>query len=114
MPKKYSKNVGIFYKLRDISQLNTLKCLYHSFIESYINYCPLIYGNAYASHLKPLEILQKKCIRVISFSPPFTHTDLLFKELKLLKLHDKNREKFKINKFHMFTRLDNSYSFIYS
>ena len=58
--KKLSKNVGIFYKLRNILQLNTLKCLYHSFIESYINYCLLIYGNAYSSHLKPLEIVQKK------------------------------------------------------
>ena len=45
-------------------------------------------GGTYSSHLKPLELLQKRCIRQITKSPYLAHTEPLFKRNGLLKLCD--------------------------
>ena len=66
----------------------SLKSIYYSFIFCYLNYCPIIFGNAYESHLKPLNVAQKKCIRIISNESPLSHTAPLFARLKMLKLKD--------------------------
>ena len=39
------------------------------------------------SHLEPLFLLQKKAIRIITFSPPQTHTKPLFHKLNILPIH---------------------------
>ena len=86
--RKISQNSGILYKLRDVVDSKTLRCLYLSFIESYMNYCPIIFGNAFNCHLNQLEVAQKKCIRIISHSNYFAHTEPIFYNLKLLKFKD--------------------------
>ena len=63
---KISKNSGILYKLRPFLPADSLKSIYYSFVYCCLNYCPIIFGNAYESHLKPLNVAQKKCIRLIS------------------------------------------------
>ena len=72
----------------------TLKTLYNSLFLPYINYCNLIWASTYASYLEPLYILQKKAIRIITFSPPRTCSKPLFSELNILSLHS-------LNKFHV-------------
>ena len=52
-----------------------------------------IWGSTYDAHLKPIEILQKKIIRLITNSAYDAHTSPLFLELNILKLRD-------IYKFH--------------
>ena len=42
----------------------------------------------YSSNLNPLYIMQKKTIRIITFSTFDAHTSPLFSQLHLLKLHD--------------------------
>ena len=59
-----------------------------SLIYSYLNYCNIIWGGAYDSVLKPLFILQKKAIRLISNSHYLEHTAPLFESLKLLNLYN--------------------------
>ena len=86
--KKISKNSGILFKLRPYVDLPTLVSLYHSFIHCYINYCPLIFSNAFANHLKPLEVAQKKCIRIIANVNPRTHSEPIFHDLDILKVCD--------------------------
>ena len=58
-----------------------------SLIYSYLNYCNIIWGGAYDIVLKPLFILQKKAIRLISNSHYLEHTAPLFKTLKLLNIY---------------------------
>ena len=58
-----------------------------SLIYSYLNYCNIIWGGAYDIVLKPLFILQKKAIRLISNSHYLEHTAPLFKSLKLLNIY---------------------------
>ena len=86
--QKISKNCGIFYKLKQYVSTNTLLCIYRSFVESYLNYCTVLFGNAYPSHLRPLETAQKKCVRIIADELPYAHSTPIFHELKLLKFSD--------------------------
>ena len=85
---KVSKNAGILYKLRPFLPADSLKSIYYSFVFCYLNYCPIIFGNVYESHLKPLNVAQKKCIRIISNESPLAHTAPLFARLKMLKFKD--------------------------
>jgi hypothetical protein len=47
-----------------------------------------VWGNTYASTLKPLFLLQKRVIRIVTFSKFDEHTSPLFKQLAILKLPD--------------------------
>ena len=75
----------------------TLKTLYNSLFLPYINYCNLIWASTYASYLEPLHLLQKKAIRIITFSPPRTRSKPLFSKLNILSLH--SRYKFHVSCF---------------
>ena len=86
--QKVSKNTGIISKLSYFIPKYVLVNLYHSLIESYLNYCPIIFGGAYNSHLRPLEVAQRKCIRIICFADRQSNADYLFADLKLLKFED--------------------------
>ena len=44
---KVSKNSGILYKLRQCLPADSLKSIYYSFAFCYLNYYPIIFGNAY-------------------------------------------------------------------
>ena len=74
-------------KSRQYLPSNTLKTLYNSLFLPYINYCNIIWASTYDSHLEPLFLLQKKAIRIITFSPPQTHTKPLFHKLNILPIH---------------------------
>ena len=81
---KTSKVIGIICKSRQYLASNTLMTLYNSLFLPYLNYCNLIWASTYYSHLEPLFLLQKKAARIITSSPPRTHTKPLFLKLKIL------------------------------
>ena len=62
--------------------------IYYSIIYPFLIYGAIVWGNTYKSNVLPLTLLQKKAIRIITFSPPRTHSSPLFKELNLLKFPD--------------------------
>ena len=62
--------------------------LYHAIILPFFSYCCIVWGNTYDHNIKPLERMQKKAIRLITFSDFDAHTSPLFSQLKLLKLQD--------------------------
>ena len=86
--KKVKRSIGILSKLRHYVTSNVLIQLYYSFIYPYLIYGIPVWGNTYASTLKPLFILQKRTIRLITFSKFDEHTSPLFKQLGILKLPD--------------------------
>lgn len=81
---KISKSIGIFYRARHFLNKQTLRNLYFTFIYPYLIYCVEIWGNTCAIHLDPLIKLQKKCIRIITFSDKLEHTSPLFEQLDIL------------------------------
>ena len=54
----------------------------------FLTYCIIAWGNTYQTSLQSLFVLQKKAIRIITFSSFFEHTSLLFKDLNVIKLFD--------------------------
>ena len=62
----------------------TLRNLYFTFVYPYLIYCVEVWGNACDTHLDPIIKIQKKCVRVITFSHYLEPTDSLFKDLKIL------------------------------
>ena len=60
---------GMFAKLRHICDLKLLKTIYYALVESHLQYCNLIWGNASEKVLEPLSKLQDKILRIICFLP---------------------------------------------
>lgn len=86
LSKQISRNIGILYKCRCFVSKHTLRSLYFSFIESHLAYCIEIWGNVDLKYISSLIKLQKKVVRIITFSPYLAHTASLFKELNILPL----------------------------
>ena len=81
---KISKSIGILTKIRRFLDKKTLRNLYYSFVYPYLIYCVEVWGNAHDTYLDPLIKLQKKCVRVITFSYYLEHTTPLFEQLDIL------------------------------
>lgn len=81
---KISRVTGILRKLQHIFPPRILIIIYNSLIHSHILYGLLLWG------YKSDEIykLQKRAIRVLAFQPYISHTTPLFKQLKILQVHD--------------------------
>ena len=60
-----SGNVGVIYKLKGIVPEPVLKTLYHSFIQSNLNYCSSVWGLKSKNSVEKLFRVQKKAIRAI-------------------------------------------------
>ena len=83
---KISKSIAILRILKYSFPKHILIMIYMSLIHSYINYCNVIWGSAYECHLKPLIVLQKKAIRLISNSKFRDESAPIFYNLKLLPI----------------------------
>ena len=81
---KISKGLGIMYKARRYLHKSSLRNLYHAYIYPYLTYCIEVWGCASKCQLNALLLLQKKIIRIITFSPYLAHTDPIYKDLAIL------------------------------
>ena len=81
---KIAKSIGIINKTRNFLSKNTLTNLYYTFIYPYLIYCTEIWGNTNDIHLDPLIKIQKKSLRVITFSHHRDSTAPLFQKLYIL------------------------------
>ena len=81
---KISKGLGIIIKARKYLNRESLLKLYNCFVFPYFTYCVEVWGNTAEKYLDPLIKVQKKIVRVITFSPYLSHTDSIFKDLNIL------------------------------
>ena len=88
---KISRGLGVILKAKKILNASALKTLYFSFIYPYFTYCNQVWGSSCNTNLRPLIMLQKRCIRIICSAKYREHTDPLFTQLGLLKLEDINK-----------------------
>ena len=86
--RKIAKSIGILYKCRQYLNLDLLKKLYYSFIYSHLSYGAFIWGSNYKTKVLPLHILQKRALRIISFSHPRTSSRPLFQNLGILNIFE--------------------------
>ena len=85
---KLAKGCWAISKLRNYVDLHTLRILYYSFIYSHLQYRISSWGRATKSVLKPLSIIQKRVLRLITKTPYRTPSAPLFFQLKILKIDD--------------------------
>ena len=83
-----SRGIDVLPKVRNFVDMKTLVQLYHAIIVSFSSYGCVVLGNTYDHNIKPLQIIQRKAIRLITFSNFDAHTSPLFAKLNLLKLQD--------------------------
>ena len=68
--------------------LRILKQLYYTLIYPYLTYALPVWGNTYQSSLNTLMRLQKKAVRIMTFSSFRAHSTPLFKHCDILKFVD--------------------------
>ena len=86
--QKLSKYVSLFFKLRHLLPCSTVITLYKTLFEPHLNYCTIIWGNTFKTHLTKLKSLQKKIIRAVSWSKPNSPTCHLFAKYGILRLNE--------------------------
>jgi hypothetical protein len=84
--KKIAKGIGIICRARNKLSKSTLKTLYFSFIYPYLTYGIEIWGSMNKTYIQHIMILQKRVVRIISYSSFRAHTDPLFVSLNLLNM----------------------------
>ena len=68
-----------------VKTLRGFECFYYAFYLSFFDQWNSNLGNTYGTTLKPLFILQKKAIRIITFSKLDSCSSPSFKSLQLIK-----------------------------
>ena len=86
--KEIKRNIGILSKIRPYVNLKTLTNLYYSLIYPFLIYGITAWGNTYKSTLTPIITLQKRVLRIITFSNYNDHSIPLFKALEIIKFQD--------------------------
>ena len=86
--KTLSRSNGILSKLRHYLPKETLISVYYATFHSYLIYGCLNWSQANATSIEKINILQKKCLRIINFAPYNSHSPPLFKQCKILRVND--------------------------
>ena len=86
--KKVRRGIGILSKIRHYITKDILKSLYYTVIYPFLIYGLIAWGNTYNTTLQPIYILQKKAVRVITFSSFDHHSNPLFKLLAIIIFPD--------------------------
>ena len=87
---KISKYVHIFYRLRNSLTFSSMKLMYDSLVLPNLTYCNSIWGCCYKTYARPLEMLQRKIVRLISFSSYHVHAAPLLTNLRILNISNLN------------------------
>ena len=85
--KKIKRCIGILSKIRHSVTDLVLVQLYYSLIYPFLTYSVITWGTTYQT-LLPLITLQKRAVRIITFSEYNCHSSPLFQILKVLKVID--------------------------
>ena len=83
-----SRNIGIISRLKQVLPLPVLRMLYSTLILPYLYYGILAWGNAAQIRIDKILLLQKKVMRLICNTSYRSHTNVLFRENRILKIND--------------------------
>ena len=73
-------------KIRYYVNIDVLKNLYYALIYPFLTYGVIAYGNTYPTTLKPIYILQKKALQMMTFFKFDEHSSPIFKLLNIIKI----------------------------
>jgi len=86
--KTLSRSNGIIAKLRHYLPKLTLISVYYAIFHSYLLYGNLSWSQTINTNVEKINVIQKKCLRLINFAQFNSHTASLFRECNILKLED--------------------------
>ena len=81
---KISKLSGIMIRARHYLPLKTLQTIYNALVYPYLTYYNALWASTYPSRLEGLHKVQKKIVRIITFSKYLQETRAIFLSLGLL------------------------------
>ena len=81
---KIAKVIGVLRRLRNLLDIDILKCIYNALINPHLHYGAIAWG----FNASLIGQIQKKAIRIVCKTKYNAHTEPLFKELKILKFVD--------------------------
>ena len=87
---KIAKSTGILSKIRHYISNNLPITLYYTLIYPYLYYANIVWANNYTTRLENILRIQKKAIRIITYSPYNSPSLPLFKKLKILNINQIN------------------------
>ena len=88
LAKKLSRANGIISKLRYYAPTEICLQVYYAIFYSHLTYGCNIWGLTSVQNLHKIEVLQKKCMRIITFSDFQCHAHPFFLNLKVLKVRE--------------------------
>ena len=91
---KVSKTIGVLLRVRHKINIKLLRTIYNTLILPHFTYCITLWGNTFKKYIHQLTLLQKRIIRIITFSGFLDHTAPLFSYLKIL--HFENLYKYHV------------------
>ena len=86
--KKLSRANGIIAKTRHFVPHEHLKNIYYATFSSNLSYAVQVWAQSLQSVQEKIFLLQKKAVRLLTFSAHLEHTEPLFKAEKILKIRD--------------------------
>lgn len=78
--KKVASLCGIMRRVSSFVPYHALLKFYYAFIHSHLNYLVSVWGRACISHLKKLQVLQNRCLKIIFKHPPLYSTLQLYSD----------------------------------
>ena len=87
---KVAKNIGIISRIRRVLPLKILISLYYTLVYPFLTYCNVVWASTYKTNLNHLFSLQKRFVRMATFSEPRTSSGPLFQNLALLDIYKIN------------------------
>ena len=88
LSKTLSRANGILSKVRYNAPSETCLQVYYAIFFSHLIYGCNVWGLTTQENVNKIEVLQKKCVRILTFSPFNSCTNHFFTNLKLLKVND--------------------------
>ena len=85
---KLSRLCGIIYHTRHMLTPDALKSVYYSLVYPHLTYGVVAWGNTYQTFKKPLQVIQKRIIRTITFTNRYSSTRTIFASLRLMKVDE--------------------------
>jgi len=85
---KVNKIVGIIYRRKGSLPNYSLKLLYTALLLPYLHYCIVVWARGHQNALKPIHLLQKRVVRIISGAHYRAASVPLLKSLGFLIIQD--------------------------
>ena len=103
---KISKNVGIISKVRHLLPSHLTRSLYLTLVEPYISYCNLVWSSPEKTEaLNSILKLQKRYVRLITFSDYSAHSKPLFLKLNISTVYQIHKSQLAIYMYKILNNL---------